>query len=131
VIGKKQRLEYEGIKNDLSMSIEKILHCGPMPNEQLEKELMQWFLDKQKHHLRVKDKFIHAKALSLASTIPGLSDFKASKGYVGKFKNRNDIASRVASNLKPLPPNAPDLVTDFLAQLIVLSQSTMSKRRTY
>jgi transposase-like protein len=118
------RPKYEEKKKDHSISIEKIRklsHGGPQPNEQLETELLEWFLDRQEKHLRIKDKFIRAKARALASTIPGLSTFSASNGFIENFKNRNDIGSRAASNMKPLPPNAPELVTEFFSTVDSIS----------
>jgi transposase-like protein len=50
------RPKYEEKKKDHSISIEKIRrvsHGGPQPNEQLETELLEWFLERQEKHLRI------------------------------------------------------------------------------
>ena len=59
-------------------------------HENLETVLMQWFGQMRAKGALLSDKLVSTKALSLAEKLQ-LADFKASDGWLSKFKKRHGI----------------------------------------
>lgn len=60
-------------------------------NEDLEKRLYVWFLERRALGDVITDSLIKKKALELNKEFEGSSDFKASLGWLSRFKERHDI----------------------------------------
>ncbi|KAE9169979.1 hypothetical protein PF005_g27741 [Phytophthora fragariae] len=96
--------------------------AGRKPQHQrLEEQLHAWVESRNKKGLRVKDKYIQLHALnisrSLAQNDPSGSPpraFKASSGWLAKFKNRFSLVSRRHTTTRTLPADAKDVCLKFI-----------------
>ena len=122
---KKARPTIEQTAEDTSSSVLNIRRApgaGSKPNLELENRLYDWFKTRREKNLRVKDKYLTRMALSIASDL-GLNTFKASKGFLDRFKKRNNIGIRVVTGCRKLPEDASTLATVFLSRVSNLISS--------
>ena len=75
-------------------------------------------LVKEQHQkgLVVKDKYLKYKALSIAVELD-IGGFTASKGYISRFKMRNDLVSRAHTSTQSLPDNAKEIAVEFINKI--------------
>ncbi|KAJ8715685.1 hypothetical protein PYW07_010167 [Mythimna separata] len=64
----------------------------------MEKALYTWFMEERSKHTRISGDMLKAKALELYRKITKKDDFRASNGWLHKFKERNDIRWLSQSN---------------------------------
>lgn len=72
----------------------KRLKCSPY--EEVEKTLYTWFLDIRARNIPVSGATLQHKAKDIASLL-GCDDFKASAGWLQKFKHRHNIVGKTLS----------------------------------
>lgn len=63
-------------------------------HEDLEKALFKWFLDMRAKKMPISGSVLQQKALNYACLL-GIEDFKASTGWLTRFKARHDIVAKV------------------------------------
>ncbi|XP_067124038.1 uncharacterized protein [Centruroides vittatus] len=82
--------------------------CGPYakkrkkmkstPYEELENVLTEWLKEAKEHRLPMNSNLLKEKALDIATKL-GMNDFKASNGWIDRFKQRNALyASLIKKN---------------------------------
>lgn len=99
---------------------------------ELEQKLISWVTDRNKKGLRVKDKYIQARALALKEEIlaeyandgdqnqekiDSLEKFLASTNWCARFKNRFELTSRRHTTSRTFPENFQDLAQEFIAEI--------------
>jgi len=81
---------------------------GRKPNAALDASLLEWVKERGNKGLRIKDRFLTIKAKVLAKEL-GMTDFKASHGFIANFKNRHNIKCRAVTGCRKLPSDASNL----------------------
>ncbi|KAG2862693.1 hypothetical protein PC113_g6055 [Phytophthora cactorum] len=93
---------------------------GRKPQHQyLEQQLHAWVVTRNKKGLRVKDKYIQLQTLNLSRSLSANgsvqdNNFKASSGWLAKFKARYDLVSRRKTTTRTLPANAKTVCLEFI-----------------
>lgn len=86
-------------------AIEKALASGtsakrtkltPSAHEELEKAVYKWFVETRVKKIPISGHAVQQKALNFACLL-GIEDFKASTGWLSRFKNRHDIVGKTLS----------------------------------
>jgi hypothetical protein len=98
------------------------LKIGHWP--EIDTELFQWVIERNKKGLRVKDKFIEMQARAIRDRIldtlddgdykTRLSKFAGSRIFVHRFKNRYNLGSRRHTTTHTLPERFRELAVDFI-----------------
>ncbi|KAL3690532.1 hypothetical protein R1sor_016841 [Riccia sorocarpa] len=91
----------------------------------VEEQLYEWIIDRNRKGLRVKDQFIRLKAQSifheLQSTTKGVdgeeTQFKASTGWLERFKTRKNLVSHRQTSARTLPPGADEICIKFIHEV--------------
>lgn len=99
----------------------------------LEQKLITWIEIRNKKGLRVKDKFIIARAKALrddfiselskdndeasVEQVKALKGFSASNSWCSRFKNRFELVSRRQTTSRNLPDDFPELARSFLQEV--------------
>ncbi|GBG81698.1 hypothetical protein CBR_g32692 [Chara braunii] len=127
-----QREKLEAALNDprkLSRNQWRLCGGGRKPlHEDLEKELAEWIVEKNKKGLSVHDRYIQAKARLLykqresqgevvagaSNKEEGDSKFSASTGWLTRFKRRNDYVSRCELTTQSVPEGASETSRSFI-----------------
>lgn len=65
--------------------------CTGVENSRLDQMLYEWYLQEKNTGIRVTGPMLRKKALELNETLNGPETFKASTGFLNKFKERHDI----------------------------------------
>jgi len=93
---------------------------------QLEKKLFEWIIEQHKYGLRIIDKYIEAKAKNIRDQMIAedetmsyddkklFQEFKASSGWIIRFKTRHNLVSRRVTSSKVIPENVEELCINFI-----------------
>jgi len=87
---------------------------------EIENKVLQWVLLRNEKGIRVKEKYIQLKALSVRNEIIAHNDneelkkFQASLGWVERFKKRNSLISRRFTTPKKIPDNVDEICRSFI-----------------
>lgn len=93
---------------------------------ELEQKLFEWVTDRNQKGLRIKDKYIVARALALKEEILSeqpeedlkeLKAFKASVCWCNRFKNRFRLVSRRHTTTRTLPDDFKQQAQEFIADI--------------
>lgn len=100
---------------------------------ELELRLIKWIHDRNSRGLRVKDKFIHARAIMLKAEmiaeltltdtdearieIKAHEEFLFSSSWCTRFKDRHQLVSRRHTTARTLPENFQDIARDFISDV--------------
>jgi hypothetical protein len=126
-VNNREKLERQLETNSVeSRRVRRLPGAGRKRNhEELENDLFKWIEAKNDDGLRVKDQYIQLKALNLfeqqqeanpdplADQIP----FKASHGWLHRFKQDRNLVSRRHTTSRKLPNDAPEQCEDFLQKV--------------
>ena len=74
-----------------SVHIRRIKKVRKPKYDELENRLRTWFLERRVLGDTISDLRLQKKAMEMATQFAGTTGFKASRGWVAKFKNRQDI----------------------------------------
>jgi transposase-like protein len=96
--------------------------AGRKPQHQrLEEQLHAWVVSRNKKGLRVNDKYIQLQALNISRSLAATGSsgspppsFKASSGWLAKFKNRFNLVSRRHTTTRTLPADAKEVCLKFI-----------------
>jgi len=80
--------EYLKATNIPASKIKRVTTIG---NMELEKALYQWFVNERLNHNVVNDYVLQCKAVELHESLSNEKEFKASMGWIQKFKKRHSI----------------------------------------
>lgn len=96
-------------------------------SEQLDTKLSEWIHSMRDNHNRVSRAMIRNKALEMYPTLSdGGARFRASKGWLEKFLNRNGFSLRRRTTMAQ---KDPDLLTEKLVSFVdYVSKTVVSKR---
>ncbi|POM69150.1 Hypothetical protein PHPALM_14599 [Phytophthora palmivora] len=92
---------------------------APPNYPELEERLHAWILDRNSKGLRVKDNYLRLKAQHFYHDLHGLesSTFHASTGWLVRFKERKQLASRRQTYTQTLPKNAAQICREFVQRV--------------
>ncbi|KAG3004834.1 hypothetical protein PC116_g4381 [Phytophthora cactorum] len=100
-------------------SLRRMPGAGRIPeHRQLEQQLHDCVATRNKKGLRVQDKYIQLQALNIHRTLiengAPPTDFRASSGWLDRFKGRYNVVSRRKTTTRTLPDNATDIYLQFI-----------------
>ena len=103
----------------------KVAKGRPASHPALEQKVVLWVRERRAAGIGVSTKDIRMKALQIARTIGGLSDFKASVGWCRRFMRRNLLSLRRRTHI------AQKLPSDFEDKLISFQRYIIKLRKLY
>jgi Tc5 transposase DNA-binding domain len=124
---------FEEVKADASKKIHDVrrLSGGGLKSpyaDTIDQKLYTWVKQQNQKGLVVKDKYLTYKALSIAVELD-IEGFTASKGYISRFKKRNNLVSRAHTSTRSLPDNAKEIAVEFINKINnLIRQHNIQKR---
>jgi transposase-like protein len=114
----KQKSEIEAIKNNKNLNSKQIRVLSGRGRKlmypELEYELLEFVKKMREEKNCVTTLMIQDKALELGKIL-GLEDFKASRSWVARFKDRNNLVQRARTQVaQKFPEDAPLIIKNFL-----------------